>query len=67
VPIYEYVCPECGHPFEKRVTFSQADEPQPCPACGHERADKQISLVAHQSTGTGSASYSSGAACGPVG
>ena len=38
-----------------------------CPACGHERADKQISLVAHQSTGTGSASYSSGAACGPVG
>lgn len=67
MPIYEYVCPNCGHPFEKRVSFSNADQPQSCPACGHDKATKQISLVAHRAGGASSLSVSSGAACGPVG
>ena len=67
MPIYEYVCPGCGHPFEKRVAFSEADRPQSCPLCGHEKATKQISLVAHHSSGSSTAGLSAGAACGPVG
>ena len=67
MPIYEYVCPACGNPFEKRVSFSEADQPQPCPTCGHGKAAKQISLVARQSTGSRGFSANTGAACGPVG
>jgi putative FmdB family regulatory protein len=67
VPIYEYVCPECGHPFEKRVSFAEADDAQSCPKCGHERAMKQISLVARRSAGSGGAEALSANACGPVG
>lgn len=66
MPIYEYLCPECGHPFEKRVGFSQADDPQTCPACGYEKATKQISLIGAASVSGGSSS-GGGAACGPVG
>ncbi len=65
VPIYEYVCPKCGEAFERRVTFADADVAQECPACGHERAEKQISLFASSSSGgTGSTAQ---ADCGPVG
>ena len=45
MPIYEYVCPDCGHAFDKRVGFSESDAPQSCPACGSDKARRQISLV----------------------
>ena len=68
MPIYEYVCGGCGHPFEKRVSFSEADAPQTCPECGSERSKKKISLVARHSTaGRGATTLSSGAACAPAG
>lgn len=61
MPLYEYVCPKCGHPFEMIVSFSQADRPQECPSCGHDQATKQISRIAMHSVGSG-ASASAGAA-----
>jgi putative FmdB family regulatory protein len=68
MPIYEYVCPGCGQPFEKRVSFSQADDPQPCPQCGNSHARRQISLVGSFSTGKSSGgSYAAAPSCGPVG
>ena len=67
MPIYEYICPACGHPFEKRVGFADADKPQPCPACGHAKATKQISLIGRASTGSGGTSVNTAPACGPVG
>ncbi len=33
MPLYEFVCPECGS-FEERRPFSQATEPAHCPTCG---------------------------------
>lgn len=65
MPIYEYLCPECGHPFEKRVSFAAADAVQPCPECGSQRTRKQVSLFASHSAG-GGVTASTGA-CGPVG
>jgi putative FmdB family regulatory protein len=67
MPIYEFSCPECGHPFEKRVSFAEADEPQACPACGHLRAKKKISMFASHATGSTAAPMTSAANCGPVG
>ncbi|HEC22836.1 MAG TPA: zinc ribbon domain-containing protein [Chloroflexi bacterium] len=68
MPIYEYTCPSCGHSFEKRVSFSQADDPQPCPSCGNRRARKQISLIGGTSSGGGSRTHTPAApSCSPVG
>lgn len=64
MPIYEYVCPACRHPFERRVAFADAEAVMACPACGHEGAVKRVSLMARRSA---TATASAGAACGPVG
>lgn len=37
MPVYEFICPVCEARFEKRVPWSQADEPQQCPN-GHAGA-----------------------------
>ena len=31
MPIYEYVCPLCGHKFEKRVPYGTDEVPCPAP------------------------------------
>ena len=41
MPIYEYVCDECGHEFELLVRSGA--EPA-CPACEGRRLSRQVSL-----------------------
>ncbi|MHC4399179.1 MAG: FmdB family zinc ribbon protein [Planctomycetota bacterium] len=43
MPIYEFVCRECGHPFEALV---RGDEKPSCPSCGRKRLAKQLSVPA---------------------
>ncbi|MFC2013514.1 FmdB family zinc ribbon protein [Chloroflexota bacterium] len=45
MPIYEYVCPECGLKFELLRPLSQADEDAACPSC-HKRAGRKLSAFA---------------------
>lgn len=60
MPIYEYRCAKCGHEFEKRVSFSQADVLPDCPECKSGETEKKISMFcAHGVTG-GSGSSCSG-------
>jgi putative FmdB family regulatory protein len=33
VPIYEFLCDDCG-PFEERRAFAEASDPTTCPSCG---------------------------------
>ncbi len=35
MPIYEFLCRECG-PFEQRRSFVEAGDPMRCPSCGGE-------------------------------
>ncbi len=35
VPIYDFVCEDCG-PFEQRRSFAEAGEPMACPSCERE-------------------------------
>ena len=35
MPIYDFVCEECG-PFEQRRSFAEACAPMACPSCGRE-------------------------------
>lgn len=59
MPLYEYVCNECGQPFEKMMRFSELNQSPNCPTCTSNNTSKQISLFASSSSST-----SSGAGCG---
>ncbi len=48
MPIFEYVCRECGHAFETIVTGAR--EPQ-CPACHSVALEKQLSVFAVSASG----------------
>lgn len=43
MPIYEYICKKCDHPFEMLVNGSTAPE---CPLCKSRKLDKQYSVFA---------------------
>ena len=44
MPIYEFLCDDCG-PFEKRRTFAEAGDSTACPSCG-EAARRVYSMPA---------------------
>jgi putative FmdB family regulatory protein len=52
VPIYEYVCPDCGHEFE---TIQKVSEPKltDCPSCPGEKLRKKVSLSSFSLKGSG--------------
>jgi putative FmdB family regulatory protein len=65
MPIYEYVCEECEHAFEKRVPTSRTRVR--CPHCESAQVTRQFSTFAFKgergfvaSTGGGCAGCSSG-------
>jgi putative FmdB family regulatory protein len=69
MPIYEYVCPSCGQPFEKLVRGGRKarEATVNCPTCGEESHRKEVTLVGALA-GSGSISLSSSAAnCAPSG
>ena len=43
MPMYEFACRECEHPFEKRLRMSQSSDAQPCPSCGSMNTRRRIS------------------------
>lgn len=45
MPIYEYLCSECGKKFEKLV-LKPATEHILCPYCGAERVTQEVSMFA---------------------
>jgi putative FmdB family regulatory protein len=52
MPIYEYVCKQCGHEFETLQKVS--DEPlKTCPACARECLKKKISAAGFRLSGSG--------------
>ncbi|OJX38428.1 MAG: hypothetical protein BGO78_10565 [Chloroflexi bacterium 44-23] len=67
MPLYEYVCADCGQPFEKMMRFSELNQQPNCPTCSSTNTKKQISLFA--SSGSSSASMLTGgsASCGTGG
>jgi putative FmdB family regulatory protein len=64
MPTYDYVCQDCGAPFEVRASmaeYSQGLEPR-CPHCGSRKAIRTFTSV---SVFTGRRAGGSGA-CGPA-
>lgn len=43
MPIYQFVCRACAHPFEELVSAS--DPPPACPTCSAHDADRVLSVI----------------------
>jgi putative FmdB family regulatory protein len=66
MPLYEYVCQDCNHPFEALVFAGEQAE---CPRCRGRKLERQLSLPARPKTETTAlptACQSSGPPCGPA-
>jgi len=63
MPIYEYVCDDCGEHYE-RIVMSQ-NQAITCPKCASAKHTLQLSVFAAPSNGKSSANVSpSGGNCG---
>ncbi len=62
MPIYEYVCLDCGERFEVLRSMKEADAPFPCQQCESHNISRQLSRFNAQSGGRVIASGSSGCA-----
>ncbi|MBN1139960.1 MAG: zinc ribbon domain-containing protein [Anaerolineae bacterium] len=52
MPIYEYVCGDCGAKFDKMRPMSQANAPLNCAQCGSSATSRALSLFAAVSKGS---------------
>ncbi len=52
MPIYEYVCEDCGRAFEKLATVAEQAVPA-CPTCGSPRTKKKVSGFISRSNASG--------------
>jgi putative FmdB family regulatory protein len=60
MPIFEFVCSDCGLPFEELVMSSNKTNELTCPACDSPNITKQISTFASKINGSGTfSSFSS--------
>ena len=56
MPIYEYLCQDCGTKFEKLVQRPSAGEAVDCPSCGKAHVSQELSTFAAHSKSAGQAS-----------
>lgn len=52
MPIYEYLCDDCGTGFEKLVRSSQTAADVACPSCGELHVTQRLSTFAAHSGGS---------------
>lgn len=64
MPIYEYMCADCGHRFEWLVRGAQTPH---CPACDGARLEKQFSVFAVSAKPATSSAPRSAGPCGSCG
>lgn len=68
MPLFEYLCQDCGKEFEKIVP--RHDSPADCPKCASVRVEKQLSVFAVSGSGGDSSaadSFDMGPGCGRCG
>jgi putative FmdB family regulatory protein len=51
MPIFEFLCTDCGKPFEELLRSSFSIEDVDCPHCGSGEVKKKISMFASKVAG----------------
>ena len=64
MPMFEFVCAECGKPFEELVRSASAVNEVVCPVCHSANVKKKISNFASKVAGGSSFSFNSAPASG---
>ncbi|PKN86796.1 MAG: hypothetical protein CVU46_06580 [Chloroflexi bacterium HGW-Chloroflexi-8] len=59
MPLYEYICNDCGQPFEKMMRFSETNQIPICPTCSGSNTKKKLSLFASSGNAVNTTSNSS--------
>jgi putative FmdB family regulatory protein len=52
MPIYEYLCDDCGTQFEKLLRGSQTAAEVACPSCGEPHVTQRLSTFAAHAGGS---------------
>jgi len=64
MPIYEFICQDCGKKFDALRSMNQADQPISCTNCFSKKTKRILSkFYAHSETGTFAGSSSSCTNC----
>ena len=63
MPIYEYICQDCGARFEALRAMKDADQPITCKKCYGPRTNRALSLFNATSGGQTVTHASSGCGC----
>ena len=66
MPLYEYICRQCGHAFEVLQRMGEHGEDLACPVCKRVGADRQLSTFAGHAAQNASR-VATGPACGAGG
>ena len=65
MPIFEYICRDCGRAFERIV--ARHDSETECIHCNSENIEKQLSVFAVAGPSSPSVDFDSGPGCGRCG
>ena len=57
MPLYDYICEDCGHSFEKLRRMSDDDRELRCPGCESQRIERMISTFSTGGCGSGSSRF----------
>lgn len=63
MPLYEYICRQCGHAFEVLQRMGERGDDLRCPTCGEVGAERQLSTFAGRAA-QGSSAATPAPACG---
>ncbi len=67
MPLYEYLCQDCGKHFDALRSMKDADKPIKCKQCSSEHTTRQLSVFFSQSEGRAVAGTSGGGCAGCAG
>ncbi len=63
MPLYEYICLDCGRSFDALRSMKDADKPIKCDKCQSENTSRQLSLFFASSGGKSIAGANGGGGC----